>query len=154
MNLSQVSFLSPDKTVSIGTSKTYTAPEGAWLHNTAVTTSTAANYAFVIYDKSFTGEFTTNGYGVAVVLDKYGKITEVYDGANGGYWLPAGKQETMHFTTANFATVAWSELEEGETLVIFPNGYDSNNARKIGLDCRYLFGQKMNLTGFTFEVAE
>ena len=152
MNLSQVSFLSPDKTVSIGTSKTYTAPEGAWLHNTAVTTSTAANYAFVIYDKGFTGEFTTNGYGVAVVLDRYGKITEVYDGANGGYWVGGTKQETAHFNVNTFATVAWSELEEGETLVIFPNGYDGNKARQIGLDSRFLMGQKMNITDITFAV--
>ena len=136
--------------ITIG-SKAYTATEGKWLYNTAVTTSTAANYAVIVYDKGFTGSFTTNGYGVAVVLDAEGKVVRVYDGANGGYWLPAGKQSSAHFTTSTFATVAWSELQEGETLVILPNGGSSGNAaRQVGLDCRYLFNQKMNIVSSAF----
>ena len=132
-------------------SKAYTATEGKWLYNTAVTTSNAANYAIIVYDKGFTGTFTTNGYGVAVVLDADGKVIRVYDGANGGYWLPAGKQASAHFTTSTFATVAWSELQEGETLVILPNGGSTGNAaRQVGLDCRYLFNQKMNIVSSEF----
>ena len=138
-------------TVSIGTSKTYTAVDGTWLYNTAVETSTAAKYAVLVYDKNFEGTFTTNGYGVAVVLNQFGKIVEVYDGANVGYWLPSGKQASAHFDVNTYATTAWAELEDGETLVIFPNGgSEGNKARQIGLDSRFLFNQKMNLTGIEF----
>ena len=137
--------------VTIGSSKKYEAIEGMWAINETITTATAANKAVWVFTKDYTGEFTTNGYGVAVVLDKYGRITEVYDGANGGYWLPSGKQASAHFTTATYATVAWAELEEGEYLVVFPNGADGNKARQIGLDSRYLFNQKMNITGIEFK---
>ena len=138
--------------VTIGTSKKYEAVDGMWAINETITTATAANKAVWVFTKDYTGEFTTNGYGVAVVLDKYGRITEVYDGANGGYWLPSGKQDSAHFNVNTYATVAWSELEEGEYLVVFPNGADGNKARQIGLDSRYLFNQKMNITGITFEI--
>jgi hypothetical protein len=84
------------------------------------------------------------------VLDAYGRVIRVYDGANGGYWLPDGKQASAHFNVNTYATVAWSELKDGETLVVFPNGVDGNKARQIGLDCRYLFNQKLNLTGVEF----
>ncbi len=150
MNITGVEFDDPTRTITIG-SKTYTAAEGKWLYNTAVTTSTAASYAILIYDKNFEGEFTTNGYGVAVVLDKFGRVAEVYDGANGGYWLPDGKQASAHFNVNNYATTAWAELEAGETLIILPNGgSDGNAARQVGLDCRYLFNQKMSVTGINF----
>jgi hypothetical protein len=135
--------------VTIG-SKKYEAVDGMWAINQEITTGNAASKAVWVFDKSYTGNFNTNGYDVAVVLDEYGRVIRVYDGANGGYWLPSGKQASAHFTVNTYATVAWSELQEGETLVVFPSGVDSNKARQIGLDCRYLFNQKMNITGFTF----
>ena len=153
MHLTGVTFADPNKTITIG-SKTYTATEGKWLYNTAVTTSNAANYAIIIYDKGFTGTFTTNGYGVAVVLNAEGKVVRVYDGANGGYTdATSGVNDKTHGVTVNnFATLAWESLQEGETLVILPNGgSDGNAARQVGLDCRYLVGQKMSITGFTFQ---
>ena len=150
LSITGVTFADPNMTITIG-AKTYTATEGKWAVNETITTSTAANKAIWIFTKEYTGEFTTNSYGVAVVLDSEGKVARVYDGANGGYWLPDGKQASAHFTTATYATVAWSELQEGETLVVLPNGgSDGNAARQIGLDCRYLFNQKMSITGITF----
>ena len=146
-------FESPEKTITIG-SKTYTAEYGKWLYNTAVTTNTTANYAIIIYDKGFTGTFTTNGYGVAVVLSAEGKVVRVYDGANGAYTdATTGVGDKTHGVTVNnFATLAWESLQEGETLVILPNGgSDGNAARQVGLDCRYLIGQKMSITGFSFQ---
>ena len=131
--------------ITIGTSKKIELAENEWAKNEAVTTSTATNKSVWIFDKNYTGTVATNGYGVAVVLDAEGKIARVYDGANGGYWLPSGKQASAHFTTSTFASVAWSELQDGETLVIFINGPKTTNARQLGLDSRYLFNQKMNL---------
>jgi hypothetical protein len=146
-------FESPSKTITIG-SKTYTAELGKWLYNTAVTTNTTANYAIIIYDKGFTGTFTTNGYGVAVVLTAEGKVARVYDGANAGYTdaTTGVGDKTYGVTVNNFATLAWESLQEGETLVILPNGgSEGNAARQVGLDCRWLIGQKMSITGFSFQ---
>ncbi|MBQ8302409.1 MAG: hypothetical protein IJX97_02535, partial [Clostridia bacterium] len=54
-------------------------------------------------------------------------------------------------TVNNYATLAWESLQDGETLVVFPHDGDSSNpARKLGLDCRWLIGQKMSITDFTF----
>ncbi len=139
--------------VTIG-SKKYEAVDGMWAINQEITTSNAATKAVWVFDKTYTGGFNTNGYGVAVVLDSYGRIIEVYDGANGGYWLPSGKQASAHFNVNTYATTAWAELQEGETLVVFPNGVDDNKARQIGLDARYLFNQKMNITGVEFDAPE
>ncbi len=126
-------------------SKKYEAVDGMWAKNTTISSSNATSKAVWIFDKSYTGSFATNSHGVAVVLDAEGKVARVYDGANGGYWLPSGKQASAHFTTSSYATVAWGELQEGETLIVLPNGVDGNKARQLGLDSRYLFGQKMNL---------
>ena len=152
-SLTGFKFESPEKTITIG-AKTYTAEYGKWLYNTAVTTGTAANYAIIIYDKNFDGSFTTNGYGVAVVLTAEGKVSRVYDGANGGYTdAEAGiNNKTYGVTVNNFATLAWESLQEGELLIILPNGgTEGNAARQVGLDCRYLIGQKMSVTGFAFK---
>ena len=140
-------------TIQIG-SKTYTAELGKWAINETITTATAANKAIWVFTKAYTGEFTTNGYGVAVVLDQYGRVIRVYDGANVGYWIAdGGKQASAHFNANTYATTAWAELQEGETLVVLPNGgSEGNAARQIGLDCRYLFNQKMSVTGITFAV--
>jgi len=146
-------FESAEKTITIG-SKTYTAAYGKWIYNQEITTSTAASYAIVIYDKGYTGTFTTNGYGVALVLSAEGKVLRVYDGANAGYTdANSGVNNKDHGVDVNnFATLAWSELQEGETLVILPNGgSEGNAARQVGLDCRWLIGQKMSITGFTFK---
>ena len=150
LNLTGVEFMSTTLTVSVGTNKTYTAEFGMWAINEEITTANAATKAVWVFTKDYTGSFNTNGYGVAVVLDQYGRIIRVYDGANGGYWLPDGKQASAHFTVNTYATVAWSELQASETLVVFPNGADGNKARQIGLDCRYLFNQVMNITGIRF----
>ena len=151
MSVTGIEFASTTMTIQIG-SKVYTAELGKWAVNETITTSTAASKAIWVFTKDYTGDFSTNGYGVAVILDKAGKVVRVYDGANGGYWLPDGKQASAHFDVNTYATVAWSELQEGETLVLLPNGgSDGNAARQIGLDCRYLFNQKMSVTGFTFE---
>ena len=128
-------------------SKKYEATEDKWAKNQTISAGNAASKAVWIFDKSYTGSFATNGYGVAVVLDADMKVVRVYDGANAGYTdaNTGVNDKTKGVTTSNFATLAWSSLQAGETLVILPNGgSDSNAARQVGLDCRYLIGQKMN----------
>ncbi len=136
-------------------SKAYTATAGKWIYNTAVTTSTTANYAIIVYDKGFTGTFTTNGFGVAVVLNAEGKVQRIYDGANGGYTDKDSGLNNKNYgvTTSNFATLAWESLQEGEILVILPNGgSEGNAARQVGLDCRWLIGSKMNIVSSEFTI--
>ncbi len=135
--------------------KTFTAEEGKWaVNSTAATADTAKNYSMIIYTKAFTGEVKLNGYGAAIVLDKYGKLVKIYDGANGGFYTEAGKStDPLTFTTSNYATVAFSELQEGETLIIFPNDGGANAARGFALGLRTdgSLGKTATLTGMTFE---
>ena len=146
-------FKVTDMTVSINGTET-TIPEGKWLYNTEVTTGTAANYQLIIYDKKYTGTFTTNGWGCAIVLDQYGTLTKIYAGAYSEFWTAEGKAATDHFDANTYATVAWSELQEGETLVIFPNSTVGNEHRNWALDLRSKnpsIGKIATLTGFTFK---
>ena len=134
-------------------SKAYTATSGKWAYNQEITTSTAANKAIWIFDKNYTGTFATNGYGVVLVLSAEGKVLRVYDGANGSYSdaVAGANNKTYGVTSTNFSTMAWESLQEGETLVVLPNGgSEGNAARQVGLDCRWLVGQKMNLNSLTY----
>ena len=116
----------------------FVAAGGDWIYNVGVSATTAPHYDVVIYDKNFSGTFTTNSYGVAIVLDANGKLSKVYDGANAGYWIEGATEanKSHGVTVSNFATLAWSELGEGETLIIFPNDGGDNVARKWALDLR------------------
>ena len=123
--------------------KQFVASAGTFLINTPVYNQDnprAERYDVIIYDKSYAGTFETNGYGVAIVLDADGKLIKIYDGANAGYW-EAGYTEAKvgKFTVNNYATVAWEELQAGQTLVIFPNTA-TNNSRAWALALRPVNG--------------
>ena len=147
-----------NKTITIN-GKTFTAEEGKWAYNTEIATADAAKYSMIIYDKNYTGTVALNGYGAAIVLDQYGKLVKIYDAANMGFWTAEGKSTSpLTFTAANYATVAFSELQEGETLIVFPNDGDKNPARgwalglrNAGTDKPSECGQVATLTGFTFK---
>ena len=149
------------KTITIG-DKTFTAPEGMWVYNTEITAAEAATMKMVIFDKNFEGNVTLNGWGAAIVLDQYGTLVKIYDAANNGFWTVDGKSTApLTFTGSDYATVAFNELQEGETLIVFPN--DGTNAadsartfalslRNVGGEC--YCGQTATLTGFTFKEKE
>ncbi len=153
ITLTGVAFESLHKVITIN-GKEFTAVHGKWIYNSEVTAATAAGYSMIIFDKNYEGPCASNGYGAAFVLDQYGKLIKVYDGANGGFYTEAGKAASIHFTTANYATVAWEELGEGETLIIFANDGASNAARGFALGLRTdgSIGQTATLTGFEFDV--
>ena len=153
ITLTGFTFATLDKVITIN-GKEFTATEGKWIYNQEVTAATAAGYSMIILDKNYTGALATNGYGAAIVLDQYGKLIKIYDGANGGFYTEAGKAASAHFTTATYATVAWGELEEGQTLIIFPNDGASNAARGFALGLRTdgSIGQTATLTGIEFDV--
>ena len=152
-------FESKDKTITIGTKSPFTAVNGKWAYNDSTVTATnAASYSMIIYDGDYEGEVALNGYGAALVVNKYGELVKIYDGANGQFWTVDGKATgTLTFTTANYATVAFSELAEGEMLIVFPNDGASNAARGWALGLRNApsgpceCGKVITLTGFTFE---
>ena len=153
-----LTFKAKSATITVGSDKTFTADEGKWLYNTQIEAKDAAKYAMLIYDKNFEGTVAINGYGAAIVLDKYGVLIKIYDGANGGFYTVDGKStEPLTFTTANYATVAFAELGEGETLIIFPNDGGANAGRAFALGLRGVNGAKAycgetaTLTGKTFE---
>ncbi len=154
-SLTGLTFKALDTTITIN-GKSFTAAEGKWVLNSAdVTTSNAATYSMIIYTKDFTGSFTTNGYGAAIVLNQYGELVKVYDGANGGFYTKDGKATgTLTFNVNTYATVAFSELADGEILIILPNdgtnGADSARTFGLGLRTDGSIGQIATLTGFTF----
>ena len=137
-----------DKTITIG-DKTFTTNDGKWAYNMAVTNP--GDYQMIILDKAYTGEAPNTSWGVALVL-KNGILDRAYDGISPGYWTAAagGKEGTCHFTTANYASVALSELQDGEVLIIFPNGGD-NTHRAWAVSVRPSVGKTAALTGFEFE---
>jgi hypothetical protein len=113
----------------------------------------------IIYDGNYEGEVALNGYGAAIVLDQYGTLVKIYDAANMGFWTAEGKSTAaLTYTAANYATVAFSELAEGEILIVFANdgGANGNAARGWALGLRNVGGEPYcgktaTLTGFTFE---
>ncbi|MBR2381448.1 MAG: starch-binding protein [Clostridia bacterium] len=112
-------------TLTIGESR-FDVVTGNWLYNTQVnkeSTPYAVNYDVIIYDKNYTGTFTTNDYGVALVIGADGKLVKGY--AWDGYYTVEGKVD-IHYATVDYATTAFNELQSGETLIIFPN--DGTNA--------------------------
>ncbi len=138
--------------------KSFTALEGKWAVNVEdLTAAEAARHSMLIYTKDFTGSFTTNGYGAAIVVDQYGKLVKIYDGANLGFYTVEGKAASAHFTVNDYAAVAFSELAEGETLIIFPNDGGANEARAFALSLRGVGGKRpycgetVTLTGFQFK---
>ena len=149
---------SDDKTITIGTKAPFTAVEGKWAYNDAtITAANAASYSMIIYDGKYEGAVALNGYGAAIVLNKYGELVKIYDGANVGFWTKDGKAASAGFTASNYATVAFEALEEGEMLIVFPNDGASNAARGWALGLRNApngpseCGKVVTLTGFAFE---
>ncbi len=141
--------------------------------NTKPSSATEAIKApFLIYTTDYQGEIVSGGSGVAVVINAQGKIVKIFDGANGHfynetyYWAatgPAGGDrigmadskldQKYQFAQATYAQVAFSSLEEGEILMIFPhNGSLTPNPRQFGLDIRQDF-KKYTVTFSNFEIA-
>jgi hypothetical protein len=112
----------------------------------------------LVYDKNFTGNVLTNGYGVAFVLNKYGELTEIFCGTYATYFtVEDGQIAKEGLDVNNYSSLAWSELQEGETLVIFLNGgVDGNSDRDFALARRFdgSLGKVVTITGFTFDKAE
>ena len=117
--------------------KTLEIAEDKWLYNTSVNASNAPKYGMLVYDKNYNGSVSINGYGAAIVIDSAtGEILRIYDGANGGLYTKDGKAASAGFTTSNFATIAWQNLQAGETLIICPNDGGSNATRGFLLALR------------------
>ena len=169
----EVNAIAGDMTISIG-DKSFSASKGNWLYNTAVNANSAAANDLVIYDKNYEGTFTTNAYGAALVFNKYGQLIKVYDGANGWFYsidnVETGRVSaaSVGFSTSNYATVAWSNLQEGEVLVICPNdgANAADSSRTFALSLRNIdgtgayklvdgehpyFGKVATISGFVFE---
>lgn len=102
--------------------KTLTAVESKYAYNEVV--SKPAEKYMIVYTKAYTETLDLSGYkyGAAIVLDKYGKLVKVYDGANAGVYDETGKIATpTDFKADTYATYAWENLGADETLIIFPN---------------------------------
>ena len=118
----------------------------------AVDAAYSGTPAFAIYHHGYTGELIKGGYGVAFVIDQAtGKVVKIFDGASGKYFDAdhADGAANAGCTATGYITEAFAALEEGQYLLIAPNGGSANNAarallygnRKIGITVSYTLPQ-------------
>lgn len=147
-----ITFEAQTYTFTVG-DKTFTATEDKYAYNKELAAGEAAKMKMAVFTKAFTGNVVINGYGAAVVIDQYGTLVKVIDGANGGLYDATGK--TTEKVNANtYAKDAFATLADGEILVVFPNdgtnGADSARSFALGLRTDGSIGKKVTLTGFNF----
>lgn len=147
-----ITFEAQAYTFTVG-DKTFTATEDKYAYNKELAAGEAAKMKMVVFTKAFTGNVVINGYGAAVVIDQYGTLVKVIDGANGGLYDATGKT-TEKVNTNTYAKDAFAALADGEILVVFPNdgtnGADSARSFALGLRTDGSIGKKVTLTGFNF----
>ena len=156
VTITGLDFKTSSLTFSIN-GKTFTAEEGTYTINKLLTSDLVAKQKMIVYTKDLNEEtIVCNGFGVAIVLDKYGKLIRIYDGANAKLFdleNPNGKNNAG-FTGNDYAVVAYKSLTEEETLIIFPNDgknqEGSPRAFGLGLRTNGSLGKVATLTGFKF----
>jgi hypothetical protein len=89
---------------------------------------------FAIYHYGYTGTLISNKYGAAFIIDEAtGKVVKVYDGANAKYYdaaNPNGVIDKELCTAEGYITQAFAALEEGQYLLIAPNGGTTGNVAR------------------------
>ena len=156
VTITGLDFKTSSLTFSIN-GKTFTAEEGTYTINKILAANLVASQKMIVYTKDLNEEtIVCNGFGVAIVLDKYGKLIRIYDGANAKLFdleNPNGKTNAG-FTGNDYAVVAYKSLTEEETLIIFPNDgkNQEGSPRAFGLELRTngSLGKVATLTGFKF----
>ncbi|HCY48852.1 MAG TPA: hypothetical protein DHU79_01165 [Clostridiales bacterium] len=147
-----ITFEAQAYTFTVG-EKTFTATEDKYAYNKELAAGEAAKMKMVVFTKAFTGNVVINGFGAAVVIDQYGTLVKVIDGANGGLYDATGKT-TEKVNTNTYANDAFAALADGEILVVFPNdganAADSARTFALGLRTDGSIGKKVTLTGFNF----
>ena len=110
---------------------------------------------YVIYTPDYTGSLNwSNGWGEAFIINEYGIVIRIYDGANGKYYdldNPAGISDASKCTAAGYLTEAFNSRQPGEYLLVAPNG-NGNVGRAFLLSNRTI-GAKVTLPTITFKHA-
>ena len=124
-------------------------------------------YSFIVYTAAFNKEIGyNNGYGIAFVVNKYGKLVRIYDGANGKYYdenNAGGIQDATKCTPAGYINEAMASRKDGEIVIIAPNSTANNveggsrqffgNAKIIGADVTFP-GITFEAQAYTFTVGD
>lgn len=126
-------------TYADGTYKSYSVDEKSnvcIVDGTTACPTTIGSYEFIIFTSDYKGTLSfDNGWGVAVILDKYGCLKAVYDGANGWLYSSATFTDRSSVASADYDTLAfaaWSaDLTDGEYLIFAPNGVNGNASRNF-----------------------
>lgn len=133
--------------------KSFTAAEAEYAYNKELANGQAATLKMIVYTKAFTGSVVVNGYGAAIVIDQYGTLVKVIDGANNGVYDITGKTADK-VNTGTYAQDAFAALADGQMLIIFPNDGKNaaDSARTFGLGLRTdgSIGKKVTLTDVTY----
>ena len=141
-------YVAPE-TLSIG-SNSYEVEKSAVAVDQALTA--VGSYKFIVYTSAFEGELGfTNGYGVAIVVNKYGEIVRVYDGVSAKYFDKDNTSGVQNgtCTAQGYAKEAFDSLQDGETVIIAPNSGD--NAQRSFLYSNRTVGAVVSGLGLTFK---
>lgn len=106
-----ITFEAQAYTFTVG-EKTFTATEDKYAYNKELAAGEAAKMKMVVFTKAFTGNVVINGYGAAVIIDQYGTLVKVIDGANAGVYDATGKT-TEKVNTTTYAKDAFAALADG-----------------------------------------
>jgi len=135
----------------------FTTVGGRWCYNKALTTSGVNTlYDMVIYDNKYEGELTMFSQGIALRINKYGELVAMYTAYKSAMYNADGETEAYYASPDKYYHAAFNDLEDGDILVIFFNNGNSNitdnyDQAMANLKDASYYGQKVTLTGFTFE---
>lgn len=135
--------------------------------NQTVSAGDASKASFLVYTYGSVETLTCNGWGVAAVIDADGKIVKVYDGANGyfhtyengaevktDYRTDRNDPSTEVWNREQVVSIAFGELEEGQTLVVFPRDDTAGNDSPHKWASNNLRGNGVEWWNFTVEIEE
>ena len=100
--------------------------------------SAIGDYKLFIIKPDYDGTLNfSNGYGAAMILNQYGEIKAIYDGANGQLYTSTRFTERTAISPSSYATDAFAARGAGEYLIIAPNDGGSNTSRAFLLNNRW-----------------
>lgn len=130
-----------------GSAKTVSALESKYAFNTAVADTSKVDMA--VYTKAYTSGNPCTGWtgGWAMVVDKFGELTKIYDGVNNKLYDASNKADgTAIPADTSYAEAAFNALADGDMLIVL---LSANNIAAAP-DFKAFIGADVTFTDVTF----
>lgn len=129
-----------------GSAKTVSALESKYAFNTAVADTSRVDMA--VYTKAYQSGNPCTGWtgGWAMVVDKFGELTKIYDGVSGKKFDVSNKTDGTDITAATYAEDAFDGLADGEMLIVLLSAQNIAAAP----DFKAFIGTDVTFTDVTF----